>query len=311
MIELRIYGFRMLILLITIVIISNSLYSHEYENTLDTTSEENSNLCQTLAISAVCYAGSIYFLNSVWYKDKQIVPFHFYNDNQDYLQVDKFGHIFGAYFYSYYGFLLLKEFGLSRTESLVFGGSLGLLLQTPIEIMDGIHEGYGFSWGDMLANTIGSGLVISQDLLFEEQIVKYKFSYWESEYSEKANGYLGTNTFDRIFKDYNGHTYWLSIPINKILPNEFTPDWLSVAVGYSANGMYGEFENIESYNSVIIPETRRYRQFLLSLDFDWTRIETDSDFLNTILQGIALIKMPSPAIELNSLGMIRFYLVYY
>ena len=112
--------------------------------------------------------------------------------------------------------------------------TLGLILQTPIEIMDGIYEGYGFSWGDMAANTFGSALVLGQELLFKEQLVKYKFSYWESVYSRKANGYLGTNSFDRIFNDYNGHTYWLSCPINKILPNKITPDWLNIAVGYGS-----------------------------------------------------------------------------
>lgn len=49
-----------------------------------------------------------------------------------------------------------------------------------------------------------------------------------------------------------------------------------MAVGYGANGMYGEFENIKSYNGITIPETERYRQYLFSLDVDWTKIRTDS-----------------------------------
>lgn len=51
--------------------------------------------------------------------------------------------------------------------------------------MDGIHEGHGFSWGDMATNAIGSGLIVGQELLFNKQIVKYKFSYWGSTYSSK------------------------------------------------------------------------------------------------------------------------------
>jgi len=59
---------------------------------------------------------------------------------------------------------------------LIYGGMLGFMLQAPIEILDGMYEGWGFSWGDMAANAAGSGLVIGQELLFNEQVVKYKFS---------------------------------------------------------------------------------------------------------------------------------------
>jgi hypothetical protein len=82
------------------------------------------------------------------------------------------------------------------------------MLQLPIEIWDGMYEGWGFSWSDVGANALGSALVIGQELAFQEQIVKYKFSFSPSPYAPKANGYLG-NGFDELFYDYNGHTYWL------------------------------------------------------------------------------------------------------
>ena len=154
-------------------------------------------------------------------------------------------------------------------------------MQFPIEIMDGLHEGYGFSWGDIATNTMGPVLVFGQELLFKEQLVKYKFSYWESEYSKNSNGYYGETTMNQLLKDYNGHIYWFSVPINKFAFKQALPPWLNIAVGYGANGMYGEFENITSYNGVVIPKTERYRQYLFSLDIDWTRIKTDSKFLHT------------------------------
>jgi hypothetical protein len=89
------------------------------------------------------------------------------------------------------------------------------------------------------------------------------------------------------------------------------PDWLNIAVGYGANGMYGENENIKNYNGVDIPETARYRQFLLSLDVDWTKIKTDSEFLKAVLNGLVFIKLPFPAIEYNSLGKFKLYCMYY
>ncbi len=279
---------------------------------IDEPNEINSNnIYKAVALTGVYYAGSMYILSQTWYKDRKLVPFHFYDDTKGFLQVDKFGHTFGAYVYSCIGYEWLSHAGFSRTESLIFGGGLGLLLQTPIEIMDGIHEGYGFSWGDMLANSIGSGLVIGQELLFKEQIVKYKFSYWNSIYADNANGFLGESKTERILKDYNGHTYWLTMPINKIIPNNTLPNWLSIALGYSANGMYGEFENITNYNGKDIPYTARYRQFLFSLDIDLTKIETNSRLLRTILYALNFFKFPFPAIEYNTLGEWRLHLLYF
>jgi hypothetical protein len=177
--------------------------------------------------------------------------------------------------------------------------------------MDGIHEGYGFSWGDMAANTLGSAIVFTQEVFFGEQVIKYKFSYSESDYSAKANGYLGTTRLNRLLKDYNGHTYWLSFPVNKVLTGSIIPSWLNIALGYGADGMYGEFENITHYNGVDIPETRRYRQYLLSLDIDWTRIQTDSGIIKIFLRALTFIKLPFPAVEYNSKGNLIGYWLYY
>lgn len=268
-------------------------------------------MIDALAITGVSYGASIYVLNKTWYKDRKSVPFHFYDDSKAYLQEDKFGHAFGSYFYSYVGFKGMQYLGFSEKESLIYGGSLGFVLQLPIEIMDGLHEGWGFSWSDIIANASGSMFVIGQQLLFKEQIAKFKFSYWESEYSKNANGYLGTNTFEKMLDDYNGHTYWLSLPINTLLQESIVPEWLCISLGYSANGMYGEYTNITEYEGVKIPATPRYRQFLFSLDIDWTKIQTKSEVLNIILKGLTFIKLPFPALEYNSLGKFDYHWVYY
>lgn len=277
----------------------------------DTAKVEKKVVYKSVLFTGVYTTGSIYILGKTWYKDKEKVPFHFYNDNAGYLQVDKFGHMFGGYVYSYIGYFGLLKLGATRKEALIFGSTLGFVLQFPIEIMDGIHEGYGFSWGDIAANTMGSVLVFGQELLFNEQLVKYKFSYWESEYSKNANGYFGQTTMNRLLNDYNGHTYWFSMPLNKIAGKNRLPDWLNIAVGYGANGMYGEFENVLSYNGVAIPETERYRQYLFSLDVDWTKIKTNSGFLKILFKGMTFVKLPFPALEYNSKGEFKGYRMYY
>ena len=96
---------------------------------------------------AAIYLSGNAFLQWVWYKDHARVPFHFYNDGKGYLQLDKCGHAFGAYQYSRKGYEALRWAGVSRKKALIFGGPLGIVLQSPIEIFDGLYEGYGFSNG--------------------------------------------------------------------------------------------------------------------------------------------------------------------
>lgn len=273
---------------------------------------ERATVLRAATYTSTYYAGSMLVLGKTWYKDKAVVPFHFYNDNRAYLQVDKLGHTFGAYVYSYTGYNYLLGTGLNRKEALLFGATLGLILQTPIEIMDGVHEGYGFSWGDMAANAVGSAIVLSQELVFRrEQVVKLKFSYWESSYARNANGFLGRTALDRLLTDYNGHTYWMSLPVNRVWRDDRIPAWLNVTVGYGANGMYGEFENLSVYDGAALPKAVRYRQFLFSLDIDWTRLRTDSRLLQLILQGMTFIKLPFPAVEYNSAGQWKGYGLYF
>jgi hypothetical protein len=70
-------------------------------------------------------------------------------------------------------------------------------------------------------------------------------------------------------------------------------DWINIATGYSANGIFGLYENIGPYNGVKIPEIQRYRQFLFTFDIDWSKTEVKSRFLRIMLNGINIIKVPS------------------
>lgn len=268
-------------------------------------------LTRAIISESAFYLGGMSYLQYVWYHDVPRVPFEFYNDNKGYLQIDKFGHAFGSYMESYIGYNWLRRAGCKKSSALAFGGTLGFFLQAPIEIFDGIYEGWGFSWGDILANTAGSAFLIGQELLFNEQLIKYKLSYWESPYGDMANGYLGDGHLDRFFYDYNGHNFWLSMPVNRIIPINGIPDWLCLSAGYSAGGMFGEFKNITYYHGVRIPETERYRQFLLTLDVDWTKIKTSSPFLKKLFNAMVFIKFPFPAIEFNTLGKTKGYWIYW
>jgi hypothetical protein len=301
-----------LLLLFVFLLASSTAFPQTADSTAtDTSSVNRRKLIPIIAAEATFYAVGMSYLQFVWYKDQERVPFHFYNDSKGYLQMDKFGHAFGAYVESYIGYKLLRSAGVPKGKALLYGGTLGLVLQTPIEVYDGLYEGWGFSVPDMIANAAGSAFVIGQELAFDEQVAKFKFSFSPSPYYKQANGYLGDTRLESLFLDYNAHTYWLSVPANKLVPNNIVPAWANVAVGYSANGMFGEFANRRYYRGMALPETQRYRQYLLSLDIDWTRIKTDSKFLNALLKGMFFIKLPFPALEVNSKGQVIGHWLYY
>lgn len=252
------------------------------------------------------YLSGMAFLHYVWYDGKERVPFTFFNDNQGWLQIDKFGHALTAYKQSYIGYYGLRQAGVSKRKALIYGGPLGFVLQAPIEIFDGMYEGWGFSWGDLCANTAGSVLLVGQEILWDDQPMKLKMSFRRSAMAQLKPWYLGENQLESFFYDYNGHTYWLSGNINKVWQHEKIPDWLNLALGYSGENMFSEFENRGSF-----VDYQRYRQYYLSLDIDWTKIKTKHKGLRILLDAMMVVKLPFPALEYNSHHGLRGHWLYF
>lgn len=263
-----------------------------------------------IGIKSTAYVGGLFYLSEVWYRDHERVPMHFYNDNAGWKQMDKWAHGYVAYHQSRAGYHMLRWAGLDKTKAIWFGGTLGFVFQLPIEIFDGLYEGYGFSWGDVYANTAGTVLFMTQEWFFDEQPVKFKFSFAPSPYAEINPRILGENIVENLVMDYNAQTYWLSTNLNRIWRADYIPDWLGIAIGYSGGGMLGEFENPRFINRVPAPEIQRYRQILLSPDIDFSKINVHKSWLKGILEALNLLKMPAPAIEYNTeMGWI-FHFIY-
>ncbi len=268
-------------------------------------------LYSTLTTQLLTYTAGMSFLSFIWYKDHERVPFHYYNDSKGYLQMDKCGHAYTGYIESRAAGRAFRWSGIKPSTSAWLGGIVGFLYQAPIEVFDGLYEGWGFSWSDIGANTIGSALFTSQELIWQEQWMIMKFSYSPSAYRTIIPQRLGETHFESFFNDYNGHTYWMSANLQSITNSQRLPKWLNVTLGYSANGMLGEFENPEVYAGRPVPDTPRYRQWLLSLDVDFSRIPTRKKWLKTVFSTINGIKVPFTALEYNSLHGLQFRPVYF
>ncbi len=262
----------------------------------------------TLGLYALTSAG----LYHLWYSNYDLMGFHYFNDDGEWLQMDKAGHTFSAYIAGRAGYSVCRWTGLDEKRSALIGGNLGWVFLATVEVMDGFSRGWGFSAGDMIANTTGSALFISQQLLWHEQRVELKFSFHQSKYAHYRPDLLGSDFKEQFFKDYNGQTLWLSANLHSFLKKDSRfPAFLNLAFGYGADGMTGAFSNATSYQGNIIPEFTRCRQFYLAPDIDLTKIKTNSRVLKFIFEATRYIKFPLPALEYNSKNQWVFHPLYF
>lgn len=266
-----------------------------------------------LGTEAVLYAGSMTGLYFAWYADYPQSNFHFYNDNAEWLQMDKFGHGVTSYLVGSFGYEMLRDAGLDETRSIWLGGTLGLAFLTTVEVFDGFSSEWGFSWGDMAANTLGAGLFIGQQFLWHEQRITLKYSFHTTEFSDFRPDVLGSNFIQQTIKDYNGQTYWASCNFKSLFLNKESkfPAWLNFAFGYGATGMTGGFENASEHNGKSIPYYDRQRQFFLSLDVDFTKIPTNNKFLKYTFKVLNIFKVPFPTLEYNTNGQWVWHWIYF
>ena len=288
------------------------LFTSTHLFSLDSTKNKiDKNFYKFLLVEGAVLTGAMSYLKNEWYSDKKRVPFHFYNDLKGWNQIDKFGHFYASYLESNVGYSLMKKFNFSERQSLYMGGFQGLILETPIEFFDAYYEGWGFSISDMVANALGSIFFIYQQKLFGEQIIRPKLSFSRTAYARNANGLLGKNNlFSEFVYDYNGYTYWFSFSPKKLFNSKKIPEWINLSLGYGSDGMLGEFENKLSYRGVELPNYKRYRQFYLSLDIDFSKVKTNSRFISHVFNALSYIKIPLPTIEFSN-KKVRGHLLYF
>lgn len=259
-------------------------------------------------VLATAASVGLYFL---WYKKFPRSRFHFFNDNKEWLQIDKVGHATTAYNIALIQHDLMRWCGVKPNESIIIGAGTALTYMSIIEVLDGFSKHWGFSKGDMLANITGTALFAMQQRFWNDQRASLKFSFHASPFSKYNPGELGNNWRSRLLKDYNGQTYWLSFNIKSFFGSDSKfPEWANLAVGYGGEGMTGANENPTEKNGVAIPEFKRFRQFYLAPDADFFRIKSNSALVNNITYFSRLVKIPAPALELSQ-KKLKFHPLYF
>ena len=278
----------------------------------DTAVIHKGRLTGVLIAEGTLYVASITGLYFAWYKDYPQSSFHLFNDGGEWMQVDKCGHAITANYITRIGYSTYRWAGVKENKAAWFGGLLGFAYMLNIEILDGFSSEWGFSLGDLAANTLGTMIFIGQQLAWHEQRLSLKYSFHQTKYAPYNPNLMGDNLIQNMIKDYNGHSYWISGNIHSFLPSKSKfPKWLNIAVGYGAEGMTGAFGNTIIHNGQPVPEYPRYRRYFLSLDLDLTRIPTKSKLLRGIFTVLSFIKIPAPTLEYNSLGEFKLHAFYY
>lgn len=257
------------------------------------------------------YGGVMTALASAWYDKYTKTKLHSFDDSHEWLQVDKVGHYYGTWIESRANNELWKWTGMERRKRIWISGLTSVAFQTTIEYLDGKAAEWGWSWTDFTANLLGSGTFIAQELAWDEQRIKLKWSFHRKSYNDaslnqRSDVLFGKSTPERFLKDYNGQTYWASIGLKSFFPKSNLPAWLSVAVGYGAEGMFGADNNIakDENGNIIFNRTdiRRYRQWYIAPDIDFSKFKTRRKGLRFLYTVLSAFKFPAPSLEFSKGG---------
>jgi hypothetical protein len=199
--------------------------------------------------------------------------------------MDKFGHYYSTRLLSLFLSDIANWVGFESNSSRWIGAVASWLFYLQIELFDSQFEQWGFSLGDLTANTAGAFMPVIQHHSPLLQKFQLKLSYLPTDLERQHY----------MVEDYAGMTFWLTSNPQKHLPRFFDPLWpdfLNLALGYS-----------------ISQKTHGDIELFFSLDYDLTTIQTRSRFWNRVLYYINFIHLPAPTIKFKPNT--KYYLYYY
>lgn len=244
---------------------------------------------------------------NAWWSGERSDGFFFNADwDEDFRDQDKFGHLLGGYHLTRAGNTLLRGACVSEKKAIALSALYATLFQLQIEIWDAKYEKYGFSYPDLLANTLGMGLAVLHAVKPETEIVRPTISYRRT----AAMKQRGPADEIRHSIDYSGQTYWLSLDVDAALPQSARPYWpgiLRFSVGHSITDWILPREPGVPQETPQ-PVVRAQRRILLSLDLDAERLPGNHPLWSFVKRQIGFIRLPAPALQVTpDLQLIKWY----
>jgi hypothetical protein len=155
--------------------------------------------------------------------------FHLVWDGSANRQQDRLLHAALAYQASQLGAAVFRWACLSPPAAAWMGAALGLALELPKEVGDGLHQDKGFSGPDMLGGLVGAILPAARATWAPARVVSLKVNYWPSAELRNRNG----RPEPQLESDYAGQRYFLAFSPGALGRTAPWPAWLGVAVGHS------------------------------------------------------------------------------
>lgn len=188
------------------------------------------------------------------------------------LHMDKFGHYYNARLLSHAFADAFQWIGVKEQSSSRLGALAGWLIMLEIELFDSRYREWGFSIGDLLANTAGAAAPLAS-----EQSVINKFTLkWSYQPSGGPSYWLD---------DYEAMTFWLCANPRDFLPQALQPFWprfVNLAVGYGiTQKAYGEIE------------------WSLALDYNLASLQPRHPALKKVLAYLNYLHFPAPTLRLQ------------
>jgi hypothetical protein len=116
---------------------------------------------------------------------------------------------------------------LGPTPAAWLGAALGVAVNLPKEIGDGLHQDHGFSMPGMLWTALGSAVPALHQTWPVSRAFALKVNYWPSEEFWNRPGLE-----PQLESDYAGQHYYLAIAPSELNRNPW-PQWLGLAMGHS------------------------------------------------------------------------------
>lgn len=232
----------------------------------------------------------IYQANA-WWRDQRR-SFHFQNDWEYALWIDKLGHFWAGSGVQHLFSSALEWSNVERKKSILYGAILSSVYMLYIEFEDGFATDWGFSPGDATADILGSFYPVLQEYIPFMQNINLKYSYYPSKYFQ--NGTKTGNNLKTVIDDYEGQSFYLSFRVNEFLPQNlegYWPDFLCLALGY----------NIRNWNGF----GKADKNFYLTFDYDLEKIPLKGGFWDFLKKTLNHIHFPAPGIKYTNN---KFYL---
>ncbi len=250
----------------------------------DSSQVDVSRLVLTSTATAATVAAVHIYQQHAWWQGAR-APFRFENDWTYALNVDKFGHAYGAYLLSHLFTYALSWIGYRDQTGTFWGALLGMSYELYVEVEDGYHKDYGFSPGDAFSDVCGAMIPLAQKSFPVLRNFTLKWSYAPStEYLDALKTDKG-----RVFiDDYQGQIYWVGMDPHFLMGEGMAkaiPSWVGLSLGVAAR-------NLDQID-------QRERLLYLSLDYNLSKIETGSAFLHALFTALDFIHFPAPAFELE------------